>query len=104
MYTFLKHSSGSLLGEDTLLIVAEGKSFLLFSKFIVDLNIIDFVSGSITKEIGHIGYLIGNKYDFYGDQQSALQYHTEYYNHCKETGDDIGLGKACQALAVANKR
>jgi len=60
--------------------------------------------GSITEEVGRIGYLIGNKYDFYGDQQSALQYHTEYYNFCKQTGDDIGLGKACQALAVANKR
>jgi len=60
--------------------------------------------GGDDQEIGRIGYLIGNKYDFYGDQDSAVKYHAEYYELCKSTNNETGMGKACQALAVANKR
>jgi len=60
--------------------------------------------GGDNQEIGRIGYLIGNKYDFYGDQDSAVKYHAEYYELCKCTSNETGMGKACQALAVANKR
>ena len=63
-----------------------------------------FLTGGDDQEIGRIGYLIGNKYDFYGDQDSAVKYHAEYYELCKSTNNETGMGKACQALAVANKR
>jgi len=62
-----------------------------------------FIAGD-EREIGRIRYLIGNKYDFYGDQESAVKYHTEYYELCKSINDDSGMGKACQALALANRR
>ena len=63
-----------------------------------------FFIGGDDREIGRIRYLIGNKYDFYGDQESAVKYHTEYYELCKTINDDSGMGKACQALALANRR
>lgn len=60
--------------------------------------------GGDERNFGTIGYLIGNKYDFYGDQESAVKYHTEYFHLCQTIHDDAGMGKACQALAEANKR
>lgn len=60
--------------------------------------------GGDMSEMGKVGYLIGNKYDFYGDQETAVQYHTEYLKLCQSINDDAGIGKACQALAYANQR
>ena len=54
--------------------------------------------------MGKVGYLIGNKYDQYGKQELAVKYHNEFLEICKATKDDLGMGKACQALAHANQR
>lgn len=61
-------------------------------------------AGGDAIEIGKVGYLIGNKYDFYGKQKEAVEYHTEYLELCESFNDEIGMGKACQALAYANQR
>ena len=34
----------------------------------------------------------------------TFQYYNEYLKICKEHEDDLGIGKACQALAIANQR
>ena len=62
-----------------------------------------FIGGDAS-EIGNVGYLLGSKYDFYGDQETALKYHSENLELCKSIDDDVGIGKACQALAYANQR
>lgn len=65
---------------------------------------LSFFLGGDAIEIGKVGYLIGNKYDFYGKQKEAVEYHTEYLELCESFNDEIGMGKACQALAYANQR
>ena len=60
--------------------------------------------GGNRNEVGKVGYLIGNKYDQYGKQELAVKYHNEFLEICKTTKDDLGMGKACQALAYANQR
>lgn len=60
--------------------------------------------GGDAKDIGNVGYLLGQKYDFYGDQDTAVTYYNEYLKSCEEQSDDLGIGRACQALATAHQR
>jgi len=54
--------------------------------------------------INHVGYLLGSKYDSYGNHEKAIEYLTEYLELCKSSQDNVGVGKAYQALAYAHQR
>ena len=52
----------------------------------------------------NVGYLLGCKYDSYGNHEKAVEYLTEYLVLCQSKKDDVGTGKAYQALAYAHQR
>lgn len=60
--------------------------------------------GGDAKELGNVSYSLGQKYDFYGDQDTAVTYYNEYLEMCEAQNDDLGIGRACQALATARER
>lgn len=60
--------------------------------------------GGDAKELGNVSFALGQKYDFYSEQDQAVKYYNEYLEMCESLNDDLGVGRACQALATARER
>lgn len=54
--------------------------------------------------VSNVGYLLGCKYDSYGKHDQSIEYLTKYLELCKSHNDNVGVGRAYQALAYAYQR
>ena len=52
---------------------------------------------------GEAAYRLGQAYEKNGDSQTALTYLNGYLDTCQTTGNNDGIGKACEAIEIFRK-